>query len=188
MLYYDKKLGRRETTATLRQRGITEGVDLAMLEIYPLADAKPAAYDPRAYRFVDAGTVGDPEAGYRIDWQPVERPLPTTKEAFKASATKRRWAVEVGGTMFRGFRIQTDRESRATMALAYWRDGDAWKDADGVFRSLTVAEFKDMVAVAVAHVRAAYDRERDLHLAINAATTVTALLAIDVTAGWPGQE
>jgi hypothetical protein len=111
-----------------------------------------------------------------------------------------RYAVETGGVIVSGKFYSTDRDSQAAIARA--TGTVSWKCCATVTRDIeqldgsTVAtvcvsspEFasSDMDAVknAVAnHVAAAYAREAALMTAINAADSVAALRAIDLTAGW----
>lgn len=111
-----------------------------------------------------------------------------------------RFSVETGGVIVSGKFYSTDRDSQS--AIARSSGTVSWKCAGTVTRDIeqpdgsTVAtvcvstpEFigSDMDAVKVAveaHVAAAYAREAELMAAINAADSVSALRAIDLTAGW----
>jgi len=111
-----------------------------------------------------------------------------------------RYGVETGGVIVGGKFYSTDRDSQS--AIARSSGTVAWKCCATVTRDIeqldgsTVAtvcvsspEFAssdmDAVGTAVAaHVAAAYARESALMAAINAADSVAALRAIDLTAGW----
>lgn len=106
-----------------------------------------------------------------------------------------RYAVETGGVIVSGKCYSTDRDSQAAIARA--SGTVAWKCNATVTRNIddvdTVcvgsAEFAnsdmDAVGTAVAnHVAAAYAREAELMASINAADSVSALRAIDLTSGW----
>ncbi|MEK9749547.1 MAG: DUF4376 domain-containing protein, partial [Pseudomonadales bacterium] len=111
-----------------------------------------------------------------------------------------RYGVETGGVVVAGKFYGTDRDSQAAIARASGTVG--WKCCATVTRDIeqedgsTVAtvcvgavEFidSDMDAVKAAveaHVAAAYAREAELMSEINAADSVAALRAIDLTAGW----
>tara|TARA_R100000152_G_C6733485_1_gene157892 strand:+ start:103 stop:741 length:639 start_codon:yes stop_codon:yes gene_type:complete len=106
-----------------------------------------------------------------------------------------RYAVETGGVIVSGKCYSTDRDSQAAIARA--SGTVSWKCNATVTRNIddvdTVcvgsAEFAnsdmDAVGTAVAaHVAACYAREALLMSAINAADSVSALRAIDLTAGW----
>jgi hypothetical protein len=111
-----------------------------------------------------------------------------------------RYTVETGGVIVTGKYYATDRDSQSAIARA---SGTAkWKCAATVTRDIDqpdgstvatvcvgAAEFADSdmdaVGTAVAsHVAAAYAREAELMTAINAADSVAALRAIDLSAGW----
>lgn len=115
----------------------------------------------------------------------------------------RELAVHIGissGEVVAGKFYGTDRDSQA--AIARVSGTVAWKCNATVTRDIEqedgstvstvcvgAAEFatSDMDAVkaaVAAHVAAAYAREAELMAAINAADSVTALRAIDLTAGW----
>ena len=111
-----------------------------------------------------------------------------------------RYAVETGGVIVSGKFFSTDRDSQA--AIARSSGSVAWKCCATVTRDIKqldgstvstvcvgAAEFvntdMDAVKAAVtAHVSDAYAREAELMAAINAADSVAALRAIDLTAGW----
>ena len=112
----------------------------------------------------------------------------------------RRYGVETGGVIVAGKFYSTDRDSQS--AIARSSGTVAWKCCATVTRDIKqldgstvstvcvgAAEFvntdMDAVKAAVtAHVAAAYAREAALMTAINAADSVAALRAIDLTAGW----
>lgn len=111
-----------------------------------------------------------------------------------------RYAVETGGVIVAGKFYSTSRDSQSAIARA--SGTVSWKccatvtrdieQADGSTVStvcISAPEFAssdmDAVKTAVAeHVAAAYAREAELMTAINAADSVSALRAIDLTAGW----
>jgi len=112
----------------------------------------------------------------------------------------RRYGVETGGVIVAGKFYGTDRDSQSAIARASgtvsWKcNGTVTRDIeqeDGSSVStvcVAAPEFADSdmdaVKTAVAnHVAAAYAREAALMAAINAADSVAALRAIDLTAGW----
>ena len=112
-----------------------------------------------------------------------------------------RYAVETGGVIVSGKFYSTDRDSQSAIARATgtvsWKcNATVTRDMQQQLDGPTVAtvcvgaiEFADSdmdaVKTAVAdHVAAAYAREAELMTAINAADSVAALRAIDLTAGW----
>ena len=111
-----------------------------------------------------------------------------------------RFSVETGGVIVGGKFYSTDRDSQASIARA--GGTVSWKCAGTVTRDIkkldgssvstvcvAAPEFvdSDMDAVktaVAAHVAACYAREAALMSAVNAADSVSALRAIDLTAGW----
>ena len=71
-----------------------------------------------------------------------------------------RWTKENGGTVWNGWPLHTDRDTRAVamgeimnIQAGLRADGEPWKFADGVFRQLTNAEFMQMYSTAGHFVR-----------------------------------
>ena len=112
-----------------------------------------------------------------------------------------RYAVETGGVIVSGKFYSTDRDSQSAIARATgtvsWKcNATVTRDMQQQLDGPTVAtvcvgaaEFVDsdmdaVGAAVAAHVAAAYAREAALMTAINAADSVAALRAIDLTAGW----
>lgn len=111
-----------------------------------------------------------------------------------------RYAIETGGVLVAGKYYSTSRDSQSKIARASgtvsWKCNATvtrdFEQLDGSTVStvcVSVAEFvasdMDAVKTAVAeHVAAAYAREAELMALINAADSVAALRAIDLTAGW----
>lgn len=106
-----------------------------------------------------------------------------------------RYAVETGGVLVANKYYSTSRDSQSAIARA--SGTVAWKccatvtrkidDVDTVCISTPQFVDSDMDAVGTAvaaHVAAAYAREAELMTAINAADSLAALRAIDLTAGW----
>ena len=105
-----------------------------------------------------------------------------------------RYGVETGGVIVTGKFYSTERDSQAAIARA--TGTVAWKcnatvtrkidDVDTVCVGSAGFANSDMDAVGTAvaaHVAAAYAREAELMTAVNAADSVSALRAIDLTAG-----
>ena len=130
----------------------------------------------------------------------VDKPLQEAKSDALAMLAAKRHGIETGGVIVEGKFYSTDRDSQA--AIARVSGTVAWKCNATVKRDIeqpdgstvstvcvSAAEFvssdMDAVKAAVAnHVAAAYAREAELMAAINAADSVSALRAIDLTAGW----
>ena len=138
-------------------------------------------------------------AVYRISYAAADVSLERAKAEALNEIKTTRFVVETGGVIV-GKYYATDRDSQAAIARA--SGTVAWKCNATVTRDIKqldgstvstvcvgAAEFADSdmdsVKTAVAnHVAAAYAREAVLMTAINAADSVSALRAIDLTSGW----
>lgn len=97
-----------------------------------------------------------------------------------------RYQVETAGLQLDdGLRILTDRESRAELYNTYatLKNGlipdTNWKAANG-WKVVTVAEMEPIAHAMAAHVRGCYAGERVVVTAIDAATTMLDVQAIDI--------
>lgn len=116
----------------------------------------------------------------------------------------RRLAAQTGGFSYDGHRYASDREESiplltaatiaAQLALAQGPEataayeaalGDGWRSEDGTARVATAAGILALHAAFVAHGAACDRHSQDLKAAIEAATSVEELDAIDLSAGWP---
>jgi hypothetical protein len=102
-----------------------------------------------------------------------------------------RWERETGGMTFNGMAVATDAVSQTKIigaVVGAQIDPNAvinWKMADGTFVTLD-AQAITAVAMAVrAHVQACFDREAELKVEIEAASTTEEITAIDLNTGWP---
>ena len=97
-----------------------------------------------------------------------------------------RYQVETAGLMLEdGLRILTDRESRAELYNTYtalknglMSDTD-WKAANG-WKVVTIVEMEPITRAMAAHVRGCYAGERLVVTAINEATTMIEIEAINI--------
>ena len=126
--------------------------------------------------------------------------LATAKQIARDKIATKRFEVETGGVVANDKYYATDRDSQAAIARA--TGTVSWKAAGTVVRDVvqedksTVAttfisdpEFVDtdmaaLNAVVIQHVRDAYAKEKELFTAINGASDVDALRAIDLDSGW----
>jgi len=150
-------------------------------------------------REVEAGRELDGTV-YRITYSAADIPLDQAKAEALSEIATTRFAVETGGVIVAGKFYGTDRDSQAAIARA--TGTVSWKCNATVTRDIeqpdgstvptlcvSAAKFvdSDMDAVKTAvfaHVASAYAREAELMAAINAASSVAALRAIDLTSGW----
>ncbi|MGH6773130.1 DUF4376 domain-containing protein [Brucella tritici] len=114
---------------------------------------------------------------------PVENGEPQTNHpgmTLLEYAAAKRWEREVGGTIWNGWPVLSDRESQNKIvaeALAIEKgeraDDDPWKFADGEFRPLTNEQMDDLAATVRLHVRNSYGIEAQLLAGIEAGTITT---------------
>lgn len=95
-------------------------------------------------------------------------------------AAEKRWQTEVGGTIWNGWPVLTDRESQNKItaeALAIEKgerlDGDPWKFADGEFRPLTNAQMDSLAAAVRVYIRDSFAIEARVVAEIEAGTIST---------------
>lgn len=120
-------------------------------------------------------------------------PSLTVLRAEKLEALRlRRNVARDGGVVVSGTPIPTDEQTRAVLTAARLKtvtddpfSVPDWKVDNGVFATLTQVQIIAISDAVAAHVQACFTRERALTDLINAATTVTALDAIDLDTGWP---
>jgi hypothetical protein len=151
-------------------------------------------------REVESGRELD-GAVYRISYSAADVSLERAQAEALNEIANRRFAIETGGgVIVAGKFYTTGRDSQSAIARA--SGTVSWKCNATVTRDIKqldgstvstvcvgAAEFADSdmdaVKAAVAnHVADAYAREAELMTAINAADSVSALRAIDLTAGW----
>lgn len=114
---------------------------------------------------------------------PVEDGNPQTNHpgmTLQEYAAAKRWEREVGGTVWNGWPVLSDRESQSKIiaeALAIEKgeraDGDPWKFTDGEFRPLTNEQMDDLAAAVRLHVRNSYGIEAQVLAAIEAGSITT---------------
>lgn len=135
----------------------------------------PVAVDYSHVQVGQAGTLGTP----------AMRTLAQAKAEKIAAAAAWRWQREIAGVQFAGATIKTDPESQAKVTGAYIAlvNGMAqtidWKNAQGVFIQLNLAQMTAIAGAVVAHVQACFSAEAALVAEINAAQTIEAVDAIE---------
>jgi hypothetical protein len=103
----------------------------------------------------------------------------------------RRWKA-TQRFVFDGVETQADGAISAITAAVVARQAFAitapqsWKLADGEFRSFDTTEILQFGAAVQAHVQTCFDHEAALTVQIEAAATIAAIEAVDISAGWPG--
>ena len=115
-------------------------------------------------------------------------PLQKAKDAKLALVADWRYREEVKGVMVGGAKIQTDRESQATIssALVTLREGILgvieWKSTTGQFVNLGINEVTAIATAVARHVQACFSAEAALVTQVNAATTVEEVEAVSIPA------
>lgn len=99
-----------------------------------------------------------------------------------AAIAERRYLAEIGGAVWSGWPVATDRDSQAKINAAYalardgyWQTGAGWKYADGVYRALTAEQVIAMALAVSAHVQACFAHE----------AVLMADPSADIDVGWP---
>ncbi|HEY8064643.1 MAG TPA: DUF4376 domain-containing protein [Methylosinus sp.] len=125
---------------------------------------------------------------------PTPLPAPTlgqAKSAKLAALAERRWRAETAGAVVDGMRLPTDEKTQAKLTAAVVASvldnnyAVNWKLADGSFASFDHATLIAVAQGVRAHVQGCFDREATLVAAIDAASEIGALAAIDIETGWP---
>ncbi|GJA54981.1 hypothetical protein KAM348_24040 [Aeromonas caviae] len=129
------------------------------------------------------------ESGHPIA---IDPPQPVrTVTSLLAEIADKRWEVETGGITVAASQIKTDRESQSQLNIAYTslKSGliadTRWKDADGLFTNVTLAELEPIAKAVATHVRACFAAEESHNDAITLLKTQAELDAYDINAGWP---
>lgn len=104
-------------------------------------------------------------------------PPPPTKQELSGYAAQKRYEKEIGGTIWNGWPVHTDRESqskiiaeRLAIEAGERTDPDGWKFADGVFRMVSNADFMDLASDVRQHVRDCFALEAAILAQIDAGT------------------
>lgn len=122
---------------------------------------------------------------YKPDYQTTL--LNKAKTAAKTQLAANRYAKEIGGMTIDGAAIHTDRESQAMLNAAYvmavngnLEAGTIWKGSDG-WHALTKQNVIDLSIAVKNYVEALFAAEKTKYDLIEAAETVEAVNAIDIT-------
>lgn len=125
-----------------------------------------------------------PPLSAQVAVQPVYTSFDAVKTKKLADLAYWRYRTEVGGVLFNGAMIKTDRESQAQLNSAYTSLKNGlltevkWKAGDGVFVTLDVNGIGAVAAAVAQHVQASFVAEQQYSDLINACTTVEQLNAL----------
>jgi len=113
------------------------------------------------------------------DGKPVDpyTPQPPTKQELSGYAAQKRYEKEIGGTIWNGWPVHTDRESqskiiaeRLAIEAGERTDPDGWKFADGQFRMVSNEDFMALASAVRQHVRDCFALEAVVIAQIEAGT------------------
>lgn len=151
-------------------------------------------FDAATHRMAETfSDTPDPERNRIIRrWHVEPIPLDEVKAARKAVATDLRWRKETAGILINGMLVATDDRSK-TLILGKRAQAQSnpamvfrWKAASGDWVELTGAQIIAIADAVANHVQACFDREGELHDLIDAAgPDAAAVLAVDISTGWP---
>ena len=116
--------------------------------------------------------------------------LAALKVQLSAAVTHLRYTKEVAGVVINGSRVNTDRESQATIAGAKcYVDLNPsatvdWKGEDG-WVTLTKDAVYGLATAVGNYVQGLFTAEKNHLLAIEALTTLEQAASYDITTGWP---
>ncbi len=187
MQYYDAANKTILSENDLSRRGLTDAV-LHALGIFPIRDIMPE-FDGRYYQPVP-GEVAEEGGEYvrRHTVQPL--PLAFVRAAKKEDVTALRWQRETGGITINGVSVLTgiDDQNRIATAIQGMEMSGLtqvdFKAASG-WTVLTLAEIKAVAAAISHYVQACFSCEKDLHAIVVGMEDAAAVIALDITKGWP---
>ena len=181
--YHGRRFGRdffRYEEATKKRFGVYEEVTLGQ----PIDDDFTAP--------TDSGPAYDGEQDRVVrSLGGVERPLTDIRDRLKDRVTARFRQARDAGVTVGGVQIATTNDSYNELQA-----GRARAAAQGTVKAVTrsrmpiefdATEFAAVLDVVEDYRDACGEREHDLYLLIDAAADATALAAIDIETGWPGQ-
>lgn len=116
------------------------------------------------------GVYANAQPGYAEEYLADDHPdvlayynPPVNLKSYLATA---RYNKEVGGTLWNGYPVATDRESQSkiigvivSINAGLRADPSIWKFKDGVFRSVTNAEFIALAGTVAAFIQGCFDLE-----------------------------
>lgn len=158
------------------------------MEIFETIPPFDTATHRQAATYTDTGDPGHDRIIRVWDVEPI--PLEELRQARKSAATDLRWQKETGGIVIAGVPVATDDRSK-TLILGRRAQAQSdpdmtfrWKAASGEWVELTGAQIIAIADAVADHVQACFDREGDLHDAIDTTETAEAVLAVNILAGW----
>lgn len=117
-----------------------------------------------------------------------------TRDSLLDEISAKRWQVETGGIFVSGIHAATDRESQAQLNNVYTSlkagliTETSWKDAEGGFTMITLAELEPVAHAVATHVSACFAAEQAHSEAINLLQHQDDIDAYDIESGWPANK
>lgn len=139
--------------------------------------------------------AGEAQIGWRLIEGGLVAPTPeiaTLRAQRLTELAALRFTQETAGLTVNGARIETDRAAQSLLTGAVALIGlDPnrvldWKTAAGAWVSLDAPTVQALALAVAAHVEACFSAERAHAEALAALDTAEALMAYDLTVGWPG--
>lgn len=138
-------------------------------------------YSPVPYWLQQEATVLEVSVGTSGTHNSLEvepESLEYVKLLKKAEIAESRYFTEIGGVMFDGVKINTDRQSQFALSTAYSNLKNGlistvdWKTASGTFIVLDLASASDLMSVFASFVQNSFSTEKQLLDQINLASSI----------------
>lgn len=193
MLYYEDSVMRYFATYnTVTTSDMSGDPDWIEISEQQYNDGVDALMSGREIIVEDGFLIRDQAPSPEHVWQngqwvlpPPPEPEPPTKQELLGYAALKRYEKEVGGTLWNGWPVHTDRESqskiiaeRLAIEAGERNDPDGWKFADGQFRLVSNEDFMALTSAVRQHVRDCFALEAVVLAQIEAGT-VTEYSQID---------
>ena len=182
-IYYDTVSQKRYGKASLAKAGLSTNND----NIYEVIDEN-ASYDPLTQIALDSGEVEERNGFYFVKWTIENRNIDEIKKEMKAALANIRYEKEISGTETAdGTKVLTNRESQASTNFIYnalvnnvivstqWKSPNGWVE-------VTATEMLSIVTALNEHISNCFEAEQTVSTAIDSATTVNDLRAINLNA------
>lgn len=182
-IYYDSTSGLRHGKGSLARAGLSINSD----NIHEVT-SETVSYDPLTQIAFDSGGAEERDGSYFVVWTIEDRNIDEIKEEMKSSLANIRYEKEINGTETAdGTKVLTNRESQASTNSIYNALANSvitstqWKTVTG-WVEVTTTEMLPIVTALNEHVSKSFGAEQTVSSAIDAATTVDDLRAINLVA------
>ncbi|GAB6035892.1 hypothetical protein JCM15519_04510 [Fundidesulfovibrio butyratiphilus] len=196
MLYYDTKVGKRQSAGEIARRGLTSA-GLYDLGIVPLSTDLPETYDADLYTVRDSGGQESTASGWRIKWNLIPRSLEGVLDVLRTRLATKKRDVEDSGVTVNGVTVdsaEADRNRVLGLKIAYMDNpddpalvGQGFKTPSG-FVPMTKELVDAIWAAMKARTQAVFAREAEIRALIDAAPDAAEAIRIyaeEIDNGWP---